>query len=127
MERVPASNYELDYLITPELGGAPTVQNLWPQRYASRTWNAPVKDQLERLLPRLVCDGTITLETAQREIAADWIAAYRKYFRTDVPPQAHAYLSQGPAVDQSDDDLVYPIWRPERAAALRLVAFSASR
>ena len=33
--------YELDYLITPELGGAPTVQNLWPQRYASRDLERP--------------------------------------------------------------------------------------
>ena len=69
MERVPPAEYELDYLITPELGGAPTAQNLWPQRYASRTWNAHVKDQLERLLPQLVCDGAISLQTAQRDIA----------------------------------------------------------
>src|SRR5262245_22798618 len=53
MERVPFEEYELDYLITPELGGAPEARNLWPQRYAARAWNAHVKDQLERLLPQL--------------------------------------------------------------------------
>jgi hypothetical protein len=85
MEDVPADQYEMDYLITPELGGAPDARNLWPQRYRSRVWNASVKDQLEDLLPRLVCDGRIDLRTAQREIADDWVAAYRKYFHTSAP------------------------------------------
>lgn len=85
MDDVPATDYELDYLITPELGGATDARNLWPQRYASRTWNALVKDELEQLLPRLVCEGKVDLETAQREIAGNWIAAYQKYFRTEMP------------------------------------------
>ncbi len=126
MERVPVDAYELDYLITPELGGAPTVQNLWPQRYASRTWNAHVKDQLERLLPSLVCDGAISLQTAQRDIAVDWIAAYRKYFNTDVPLQLHAQLDDRPTSPR-DDDLVYPIWRSDNSPTLRLVSFPAGR
>ncbi len=83
MEHVPEAEYELDYLITPELGGAPDPRNLWPERYALRTWNAKVKDRLEEVLPRLVCEGAVDLETAQREIARDWIAAYKKY----VAPQ----------------------------------------
>jgi anti-sigma factor RsiW len=129
MERVPVDRYELDYLITPELGGAPTVQNLWPQRYASRRWNARVKDQLERLLPALVCSGEISLQTAQHDIAVDWIGAYKKYFHTDAPLQeaADARLDDRPATSSRDDDLVYPIWRSSRTAALRLVSFSASR
>lgn len=85
MEHVPADEYELDYLITPELGGAPDARNLWPQRYTKRVWNAGVKDQLEDLLPRLVCEGRVDLQTAQNDIAADWVAAYRKYFRTATP------------------------------------------
>jgi len=85
MESVPEDQYELDYLITPQLGGAPDARNLWPQRYQARVWNAGVKDQLEDLLPRLVCEGRVDLRTAQRDIAADWVAAYRKYFRTASP------------------------------------------
>ena len=85
MESVPADQYELDYLITPQLGGALDARNLWPQRYQARVWNAGVKDQLEDLLPRLVCEGRVDLSTAQREIATDWVAAYRKYFRTASP------------------------------------------
>ena len=30
-------------------------------------------------LCRLVCEGKVALAEAQREIATDWIAAYRKY------------------------------------------------
>jgi hypothetical protein len=127
MERVPPNEYELDYLITPELGGAASVENLWPQRYASRTWNAHVKDQLERLLPKLVCDGAISLQTAQQDIAVDWIAAYKKYFRTDVPLQVHAFLGHDATADSRDDDLAYPIWRPGSAPALRLVSLSSVR
>jgi hypothetical protein len=82
MESVPPEEYELDYLITPQLGGAPDARNLWPQRYAAPVWNASVKDQLEDLLPRLVCEGRVDLRTAQQEIAADWVAAYRKYVRS---------------------------------------------
>jgi anti-sigma factor RsiW len=82
---VPASQYELDYLITPALGGAADVRNIWPQRYDVPTWNARVKDQLEDLLPALVCRGDLTLETAQHDMAADWIAAYKKYFHVSRP------------------------------------------
>lgn len=85
MAHVPEDEYELDYLITPALGGANDPRNLWPERYSDRTWNAKVKDQLEELLPSLVCAGRVDLQTAQRDIAADWIAAYKKYFKTDVP------------------------------------------
>ena len=82
--------YEVDYLIAPALGGATDVRNLWPQPYATGVWNAGVKDALETQLRQLVCQGLVDLPTAQREIATDWIAAYRKYFQTDLPLAAHA-------------------------------------
>jgi hypothetical protein len=80
-----AADYELDYLITPELGGATDVRNLWPQAYSHTPWNALVKDELERFLYRRVCDGALDLPTAQRQMATDWIAAYKVYFETDKP------------------------------------------
>lgn len=94
MEGLADAEYELDYLITPELGGSSDRRNLWPERYGSRVWNARVKDELEQLLPALVCRGTVELTTAQRDIAVDWIAAYKKYFHTDRPviTQARAVL-----------------------------------
>jgi hypothetical protein len=77
--------YEVDYLITPELGGATDIRNLWPEPYDHTMWNAHVKDQLEDRLRELVCHGDLDLATAQRDISTDWIAAYRKYFHADVP------------------------------------------
>jgi hypothetical protein len=79
------SAYEVDYLITPALGGADDIHNLWPQSYAETVWNAQVKDALEDHLRDLVCDGQLDLATAQREIATNWIEAYKKYFHTDRP------------------------------------------
>ena len=78
-------DYEVDYLITPELGGATDIRNLWPEPYQDTVWNAHVKDQLEDRLHRMVCHGDVELTTAQHDISADWIAAYRKYFRTEMP------------------------------------------
>jgi hypothetical protein len=94
MEDLPAADYELDHLITPELGGSSDRRNLWPERYGSRVWNARVKDELEQLLPSLVCRGAVDLTTAQRDIAADWIAAYKKYFHTDRPVMTQARAVQ---------------------------------
>lgn len=77
--------YEVDYLITPALGGADDIHNLWPQSYSDTVWNAQVKDDLEDHLRALVCAGKLDLATAQREIAVNWIGAYKKYFGTEVP------------------------------------------
>jgi hypothetical protein len=77
--------YEVDYLITPELGGADDIRNLWPQSYVSTEWNAHVKDALEQRLHEMVCTGQVDLATAQHDLATDWIAAYKKYFLTDKP------------------------------------------
>jgi hypothetical protein len=77
--------YEIDYLIAPGLGGTEDIHNLWPEPYNSRTWNAHVKDSLEERLHQLVCAGELDLSTAKRDIATDWIAAYKKYFHSDRP------------------------------------------
>jgi hypothetical protein len=77
--------YEVDYLVTPALGGADDIHNLWPHSYSATVWNAQVKDTLEDRLREMVCDGSLELTEAQREIAANWIPAYKKYFHTDTP------------------------------------------
>jgi hypothetical protein len=46
-----------------------------------------VKDELEDRLRELVCGGRLDLAEAQRDISTDWIAAYKKYFRTGQPPR----------------------------------------
>jgi hypothetical protein len=77
--------YEVDYLITPALGGAEDIHNLWPESSSATVWNAQVKDALEDHLRNLVCEGDLDLATAQHEIATNWIGAYKKYFHTDRP------------------------------------------
>ncbi len=81
--------YEVDYLVTPALGGADDIHNLWPHSYSATAWNAEVKDELEDRLRGMVCGGTLDLTEAQREIASNWIAAYKKYFHTDQPLESN--------------------------------------
>jgi hypothetical protein len=80
-----AKKYQVDYLINPQLGGTNDVRNLWPEPYTSTVWNAQVKDALEDRLHEMVCAQTIDLASAQRDIATDWISAYKKYFHTPKP------------------------------------------
>ncbi len=80
-----ARAYEVDYLISPALGGSDDIRNLWPQSYSSTLWNAHVKDALEDRLRAMVCTGSLDLQVAQRDLSQDWIAAYQKYFHTDLP------------------------------------------
>jgi hypothetical protein len=82
--------YEVDYLITPALGGSDNIRNFWPQPYKNTVWNAHIKDALEDHLQQLVCGGQLELARAQHEIAVDWISAYKKYFHTEAPLREHA-------------------------------------
>jgi hypothetical protein len=79
--------YEVDHLISLELGGSNSIRNLWPQSFRTHPWNAYVKDALEDELHRRVCAGTIELEKAQQVIAHDWVSGYRIYVHT-YPPSA---------------------------------------
>ena len=90
----PPRAYELDYLITPALGGSDNIRNFWPQPYGATVWNAHIKDALEDHLYQLVCAGKLELPTAQDDIARDWTAAYRKYFRTNEPLPQHASFTK---------------------------------
>jgi len=89
--------YEVDYLISPALGGSDNVHNFWPQSYRETVWNAHIKDALEDHLHNLVCTGELDLATAQQDISRDWVAAYKKYFHTDRPlPEHLAFLKDRP-------------------------------
>ena len=88
--------YEVDHLISLELGGSNSIKNLWPQSYITKPWNAHVKDKLENELHAEVCAGKIDLPTAQHEISTDWIASYKKHFGTSAPlSSANVPLSVG--------------------------------
>jgi hypothetical protein len=68
--------YEVDHLISLELGGSNAIENLWPEA-ASPKPGFHEKDKLENALHRQVCDGTITLRTAQLRIRHDWLRVFR--------------------------------------------------
>lgn len=70
----PASAFELDHLISLELGGAPRdPHNLWPEPGSSPNR----KDSVEGRLHDQVCSGRMALADAQRAIAQDWTTAGR--------------------------------------------------
>lgn len=72
-------DYEQDHVVPISLAGDPTdPENEYPQPRNSE-WNAGKKDKLELRLLSLVCHGNLPLSTAQHDIAADWIEAYKKY------------------------------------------------
>jgi hypothetical protein len=78
-----SGEYEVDHLISLELGDSNDIANLWPQSYWTEPWNAHVKDKLEDRLHELVCSGQLSLSEAQREISTDWIAACQRWFANE--------------------------------------------
>ena len=67
--------YEVDHLISLELGGSNDISNLWPE-LASPKPGFHEKDKVENYLHSQVCSGAISLQKAQVEIATDWLGVY---------------------------------------------------
>lgn len=67
---------ELDHLISLELGGADTLDNIWPQCRPSEVALPQrffkEKDTVENLLAMQVREGRMDLAEAQKRIATDW-------------------------------------------------------
>jgi hypothetical protein len=67
---------ELDHLVSLELGGADTLDNIWPQcgpdRVALVHRFFKEKDTVENFLAKQVRDGVMDLADVQKKIAADW-------------------------------------------------------
>lgn len=68
----PGPKWEVDHLVSRELGGADHVKNLWPQPITE----ARKKDWLENAAHRAVCAGTLTLGHTQAAIRNDWTTLY---------------------------------------------------
>ena len=64
--------YEVDHLISLELGGSNGTANLWPEATEPRP-GYHEKDRYENYLHDQLCRGTISLTEAQRRIAEDWL------------------------------------------------------
>jgi len=70
-----AGQYEVDHLVSLELGGSNDIANLWPEA-ASPTPGFHQKDQVENYLHDQVCSGAMSLKAAQNQIATNWLAVY---------------------------------------------------
>jgi hypothetical protein len=68
--------YEVDHLISLELGGSNDIANLWPEAAEPRP-GFHEKDKVENYLHKQVCDGVMPLQDAQYQIAHDWMAVYQ--------------------------------------------------
>ena len=68
--------FKVDHLIPTELGGADSIDNLWPQSLSARPYNAERKELLTRRLLALIAAREMTLTQAQREIREDWISCF---------------------------------------------------
>lgn len=71
---------EIDHRVSREVGGADTVDNLWPQPYLTPDQpGAYQKDKLENWLHKQVCTThKMTLAEAQQALKGDWYATYLK-------------------------------------------------
>ena len=68
--------FKVDHLIPTELGGADTIDNLWPQSLLTRPYNAKRKEFLTQFLLARIAEGKMTLAQAQKEIQEDWISSF---------------------------------------------------
>ncbi|MHB8628718.1 MAG: HNH endonuclease signature motif containing protein [Aggregatilineales bacterium] len=69
--------FEVDHLVSLELGGSNDISNLWPEAALPKP-GFHEKDKVENYLHAQVCSGAISLQEAQREIATNWLAVYQR-------------------------------------------------
>jgi len=98
------ADYEEDHLISLELGGSPTsARNLWPEPHhigvGGLDLGSYAKDGFENHLRSLVCAGRLSLASAQREIAVNWVTYWRAWKGTSggtaAPPTGSFYTPPG--------------------------------
>ena len=68
--------FKIDHLIPLELGGADTLDNLWPQSLRVKPYGADRKELLTEVLLTKIARRQMTLAQAQEEIRRDWIDAF---------------------------------------------------
>ncbi len=69
--------YEVDHLISLELGGSNSIANLWPEPADPRP-GFHEKDKVENYLHDQVCSGAMSLHDAQVIIANNWLSVYQR-------------------------------------------------
>ena len=79
------SGYEVDHIISLELGGSNDIANLYPESYSIQ-YGARVKDTFENYLHKQVCSGALPITVAQQEISTDWLKYYLAWKGDAVAP-----------------------------------------
>jgi hypothetical protein len=70
-----AGQYEVDHLVSLQLGGSNDISNLWPEA-ASPKPGFHEKDKVENYLHDQMCKGNMTLKQVQIAIATNWLTVY---------------------------------------------------
>jgi hypothetical protein len=73
------AEFKIDHLVPLELGGADTLDNLWPQSLRAKPYGADRKELLTEVLLEKIRTGRMTLAQAQEETRKDWIDAFIDY------------------------------------------------
>jgi len=68
--------YEVDHLVSLQLGGSNGIANLWPEIDAPKP-GFHEKDRVENYLHDQLCKGKMTLKEVQIAIATNWLAVYK--------------------------------------------------
>lgn len=89
-------DYEVDHLISLELGGSNDPRNLWPEPYDPKP-GAREKDIVETHLKNMICakPAQLTLAQAQLIITTNWFDCYRAIIKNQecvVPKAKPHYL-----------------------------------
>jgi hypothetical protein len=71
-----AGEYEVDHLVSLELGGSNDIANLWPEPAEPRP-GFHEKDKVENYLHTQVCSQAVPLKQAQIQIASNWFVIYQ--------------------------------------------------
>jgi hypothetical protein len=70
------AEFKIDHLVPLELGGANTLDNLWPQSLRAKPYGADRKELLTEVFLEKIRTGRMTLGQTQEEIRKDWIDAF---------------------------------------------------
>lgn len=82
--------YEVDHLISLELGGSNDISNLWPEPAEPRP-GFHEKDAVENYLHEQICNGNLSLQDAQKQISTNWLSVYNSIQN----PQVYQFHHKG--------------------------------
>ncbi|TMC22653.1 MAG: HNH endonuclease, partial [Chloroflexi bacterium] len=78
--------YEVDHLVSLQLGGSNDISNLWPEPATPKP-GFHEKDRVENYLHDQICKGSIPVLEAQIQIATNWLAVYNRMPQSNTNEQ----------------------------------------